>query len=309
MDQPRHHNVEFSAMGSPCLLSFFAEDTADVDRIAAIAIDEIRRIERRYSRYRQDSFLSQINSVAETAGSIEVDPETADLLDHAYFAYAKSDGLFDVTSGLLRRVWNDATSELPGEADVSALLARVGLEKVEWRRSRLTFTRPGMELDFGGIGKEYAADRSAEALRSNGIAHGLVDLGGDIALVGPHPDGSPWRIGVRDPAGKAEALATLFISHGGVATSGSYERFWNIAGRQFCHVLNPRTGWPVDGLPSVTVVEETCLAAGVTSTIALLKGDGGAEWLGAVGAAHLYVDRSWSLGGSISLRRQRASYN
>jgi thiamine biosynthesis lipoprotein len=288
-------------MGSPCSLSLYVDRSADPSRLAVIAIDEVRRIEKLYSRYTSDSVLAQINRVAENMGAIVVDDETADLVDHAFRAHALSDGLFDITSGLLRGVWKDGIVDLPDDASIAALVARVGLANVDWERPRLAFKAPGMELDFGGIGKEYAADRAVAALRSAGVEHGLVDLGGDIALVGAHPDGSSWRVGVRDPMGEDKALATLFVKDGGIATSGSYERYFEIAGRRFSHVLNPKTGWPVEGLPSATVAAETCLAAGVASTIALLKGEAGARWLRDSGAIHLYVDASGRLGGSIPL--------
>ena len=303
MNAIRRLSTEFSAMGCQCYLSFYVGGDADPGSVAEIAIGEVRRIETRYSRYRSDNLLSRINRAAEMGGIVEVDEETSNLLDLALDAYEKSGGLFDITSGLLRRIWKEQIEDVPSDADISALIVRIGLDKIEWKRPRLTFTIPGMELDLGGVGKEYAADRAAEVLRSLGIAHGLVDLGGDIALVGAHPDGSPWRIGIRDPDGSPDAVATLFLSGGGVATSGSYERFWEFSGRRFSHILNPKTGWPVEGLPSVTVVEDTCLKAGIASTIALLSGEGGAEWLRRSGTAHLFVDASGSLAGSIPLGR------
>ncbi len=121
----------------------------------------------------------------------------------------------------------------------------------------------------------------------------------DIAVVGSRPDGAPWHIGIRDPMGGETAVATLFVASGGVATSGDYERYFKVEGRCYSHVINPKTGWPVVGLPSVTVVADTCLSAGMTSTIALFMGEAAPQWLGAAGAAHLYVEATGKLGGSI----------
>lgn len=295
------YRLGFVAMGSPCAISLFAQSEEDAGARADVAIQEVRRIEQRYSRYREDSLLGEINRVAEAGGHIDVDEETAELMDHAFRAYAISGGLFDVTSGLLRRIWNDAIMEVPSNAAIRELLDRIGLEKLGWRRPRLAFATPGMELDFGGLGKEYAADRAAAALRAAGSVSALVDLGGDIAVVGPCPDGSPWRIGVRDPRGGDEALATLFVGGGGIATSGGYERFWEIAGRRYGHALDPKSGWPVEGLPSITVAADSCLTAGITATIALLKGKKAPEWLKGSGTAHLFVDSSGRPGGSIPL--------
>jgi thiamine biosynthesis lipoprotein len=158
-----------------------------------------------------------------------------------------------------------------------------------------------MELDFGGLAKEYAADRAAAALCGMAARHGLVDLGGDIAIVGPHPSGSPWRIGVTSFSNPQEAIATLLIRDGAVATSGDYERFIEIDGRRFSHVIDPKTGMPVEGLASVTVVADTCLAAGIAATIGLLKATDGPTWLSRSGLEHLYLDRAGDVSGSIRL--------
>ncbi len=262
---------------------------------------EVRRIERRYSRYRAESDLSQINEIARAGGRLRVDAETADLLDHSFAAYNSSGGLFDVSSGPLRRLWNDRASAVPGDDAIAEILARIGSQNLSWRRPNLAFLASGMELDFGGVAKEYAADRAAAACRSLGFRHGVVDLGGDIAIIGPHPDGAPWRIGIRDPTEEGAVAATLFVAAGGVATSGDYERYCEIGGARYSHVINPKTGWPAQGLASVTVVAESCLSAGAASTIGLLMGERAPLWLQRSGAAHVHISRDGELGGSIAL--------
>ncbi|MGO9487012.1 MAG: FAD:protein FMN transferase [Rhodomicrobium sp.] len=289
MNEPA--NYEFFAMGTNCELQLYGDSA----RAASAAIGEVERIERTYSRYRQDGIVHAINEAAEAGGTIGVDGETADLIDTAFEAYRLSDGLFDITSGVLRELWNNRTEALPGAAGIEGVLSRIGLHKVFWRRPELTFTLPRMQIDLGGIGKEYAADRAAEICRSLGVQHGMVNLGGDIAIIGPHPGGEPWRIGVRDPKALETAIATLFVSSGGVATSGDYERYWVIEGRRFGHILNPLTGWPASGLSSVTVGAQTCLAAGLYSTIAMLKGVSGPRWLREQGIVHVFVDASGRL--------------
>lgn len=283
-------NFKFLAMGTNCELQLYAESPEAASRAAKAAIAEAGRIEQAYSRYRQDSIVHAINMAAEAGDSIGVDGETADLIDIAFEAYSLSDRLFDITSGILREIWNNGTEVLPSQADIEGVLSRIGLRKVLWRRPELTFTRPRMQIDLGGIGKEYAADRAAQVCRSLGVQQGMVNLGGDIAIIGPHPDGAPWRIGIRDPKAHETAIATLFASSGGVATSGGYERYWEIEGRRFGHILNPLTGWPAEGLSSVTVGAQSCGAAGLYSTIAILKGEAGPQWLREKRVAHLFVD-------------------
>lgn len=284
------------AMGCPCTISLNAPEA---QAIVEAAVAEVERIECAYSRYRPGSITSAINETARRGGAIHVDDETAALIDCAFDLHRRSGGLFDITSGPLRTVWNDATASPPDASTLAALLERIGLEKVNWKRPRLSFVQSGMEVDFGGIAKEYAVDRVAALCRSLGATRGIIDLGGDLALFGSNPDRSPWRIGVADPAQPSRAAATLFVEgSAGVATSGSYQRFWEFEGRRYSHILNPFTGWPVEGLLSVTVISGCCIEAGALSTIAILQGEDGIRWLAHHADAHVYVDRALRLGGN-----------
>lgn len=286
-------------MGSPCTLHLYAEAEAPARRLAEAIMADALGIEARYSRYRADSLLSAINRAAGEGRAITVDEETAALLDYAETCWRESDGLFDVTSGLLRRAWNFQAGVLPAAGAVEALLPRVGWDKLVWRRPRLEFPVAGMELDFGGIGKEYAADRAATLCLEAGVRHGLVDFGGDLRIVGPHPDGTPWPVGIQHPRDAGARLASLALSAGALASSGDYERFIEIGGRRYSHILDPRTGWPVEGLATVSVVAPHCLIAGSACTIAMLKGREGAAWLEALGLPHLWADGRGGAGGNL----------
>lgn len=293
-----YFKYEFNALGSDCIFQLFGAGDALAHAASAEAMREVFRIEARYSRYREDSELSRINTVAATGGTIEVDAETGALLDYAYACYRLSGGLFDITSGVLRKVWNFSSGRIPNENAISATLPLIGLDKIKWQSARLTFNTPGMELDFGGIGKEYAADRAAQICRTMGIGHGLIDLGGDVSLIGPRPDGSPWRIGIRDPVLPAQPLTTVNLTSGALATSGDYERCIEVNGQRYCHILNPLTGWPVRGVASASVISDECLIAGTLATIAMLKGADGAEWLRSRGVRHIVVDHNGRIGGT-----------
>jgi thiamine biosynthesis lipoprotein len=288
----QHH---FHALGSDCALQIFAEEDADAISAAVAAEREIVRIEERFSRYRSGSELSRINEVAHGGGTIEVDTETAGLIDYAYACFRKSEGLFDITSGILRKAWDFSSGRLPEQSAIAALLPRVGLDKIRWDKPRLTFPLPAMELDFGGIGKEYAADRAVGICKAMGIQYGLIDLGGDICLIGPRSDGGPWNVGVRHPRDPAIPMANVDLLTGALATSGDYERFVEANGRRYCHILNPGTGWPVRGLTSVSVIAEGCLVAGSLATVAMLKGDHGVAWLRALGARYVCMDEHGTL--------------
>ena len=156
-----------------------------------------------------------------------------------------------------------------------------------------------MELDFGGIGKEYAADQAAAVCVALGIRHGLIDLGGDIALIGPHPNLDPWTIAIRHPRDPTPACISVSINQGALASSGDYERYMMVEGQRYCHILNPITGWPCHGLAAVSVMADRCLVAGTVSTIAMLKGREGVRWLSSLGLKYYFVDENGVDGGDM----------
>lgn len=293
------YRYQFKAMGTPCDIQLYAKNQKLAEQAAKKVIADVRRLECLYSRYRSDSFLSQINQVAAVGGSIPVDAETASLLNYAATCYAESDGLFDITSGILRRAWSFKSNALPDENTLQQLLAKVGWDKVNWSEPLLEFLIPGMEIDLGGVVKEYAADRAAALCREAGVSHGLVNLGGDIKIIGAHPDGSPWRIGIRHPRQPDEMIKTLVLYQGALTSSGDYERCMVLDGVRYGHILNPKTGWPVRHLASVSVVADFCVVAGSASTIAMLKETQGNAWLEQLGLAAFWVDVSGNIGGSL----------
>lgn len=286
-------------MGTPCDLQLYAPNGITAQRVANIAIQDIQRLEMKYSRYRDDSLLSEINQVASQGGSIMVDEETAGLLNYADACYQQSDGLFDISSGLLRKAWRFDKGQLPEQKLISSLLERVGWEKIRWSSPELTFLVADMELDFGGIVKEYAADRVVTLCQQAGCRHGLINLGGDVKIIGPRMDSQPWRIGIAHPRDKHALLESLALHQGAVASSGDYERCIIIDGKRYSHVLNPKTGWPVGHLTSVTVVSDHCVIAGSASTIAMLKAEQGPAWLNELGLPHIWTDIKGRQGGSL----------
>jgi len=288
----------FSAMGSDCTLYLHAEP-AIAQTASDSAISEVLRIESTFSRYSQESYLARLNRVAANGGSIELDPETSALLDYAMMCYQRSDGLFDISSGLLRKAWNFSSHQLPEQKQIDELLPYIGLDKISWASPVLTFNVAGMEIDFGGIGKEYAADRVADVCNAMGITSGLVDLGGDIRVIGPQPDGEPWTIHIRHPRNTDTALKTIELGKGAIASSGDYERYMEIDGKRYCHILNPKTGWPVQELNSVSIVADQCLAAGSIATMAMLKGKEAIPWLHNLGVRHLWMTESGAQGGNL----------
>jgi len=282
--------LEFRAMASPCRIRVFHADAEHAARAAAAMRDEVLRIEAKYSRYRDDSVVGRINASAGNANGLAVDAETAALLDYAQTAWRESGGLFDATAGILRRAWDFRARRIPAADEIAALLPLIGWQRVRWQRPHLVLPLAGMELDFGGFGKEYAVDRAARVLREAGIDSALVNLAGDLMILGPQPGGTAWRVGIRHPRREGALVATLPVASGALATSGDYERFVEVDGVRHCHVLDPRTGRSARGFQSVTVHAASCLVAGSASTIAMLKGrDAGLAWLRTLGLPHFCV--------------------
>ena len=282
-------------------------DRALAERAAAAAIADVRRIEAKYSRFRDDSVTTAINRAAGRA-SVSIDAETAALLRYADRCYGASGGRFDVTSGVLRRAWDFKRDppRVPSRDEIDALLPSIGWQRVEWSNHEVRLPDAGMEIDFGGIGKEYACDRAAAICRDQGVANALVNLGGDVRAIGGHADGSPWRIGIRHPGSEDVAIAMVAIRDGAIATSGDYERFFDLDGRRYCHLLDPRSGMPVSCWRSASVVAPIATLAGSYATIAMLLEREAAAFLASMGVAFLLVAQDMTLstggGGDIDAR-------
>lgn len=262
---------EFAAMASPCSVLIDGADAPEAKRLGAIAEAEARRIERKFSRYRDDSVLSAINR--SDGRPVSVDPETMALLDYAVQCHALSDGLFDITSGVLRRLWRfDGSATVPDPEAIEALLPLIGMDKVRLEPGRISLM-PGMEIDFGGLGKEYAVDRALLLLQTATDLPVMVNFGGDLRVSRPRRDGRPWRVAIEQPDDSSAGGEIIEIVGGALTTSGDSKRFLLKDGVRYSHILDPRTGWPVVDPPrSVTVGAGTCMEAGIISTLAMAKG-------------------------------------
>lgn len=272
---------QFQAMASPCEVLCETDDAFEAERLAWLAAGEVWRIEDKFSRYISGNVIADINSA--NGKRVAVDAETAQLLDFAQTLYGLSDGRFDITSGVLRRVWNfDGSGNLPSQQSVEKVLQSVGWQRAVWESPHLQM-QAGMEIDFGGIGKEYAVDRVTTLLRDESPASCLVNLGGDLAVSRKANSKQGWRIGIEALSTAVKIPARLLnVRVGAVATSGDARRFQIRNGIRYSHILDPHTGWPVPNAPhSITVAADTCSQAGMLSTLAMLEGQGAEEFLDA----------------------------
>lgn len=286
----------FKAMGSFCEIQLFDESRVRAKKVIKQLADEVARLEIKYSRFREDSLLCAINSSAGNKLGLAIDDETQSLFDHALNCFEQSEGLFDVTAGALNQIWDFKKALVPSQAEIDAARAHVGLNKISCKNSHIHLPR-GMQIDFGGIVKEYAADSAAALARSLGVAHGLINLGGDFSVIGPQPGDKPWAIGISSPISGSDILAKIDLDDGGLASSGDYERFFMHEGLRYSHILNPMTGWPSNGLRAVSVAANLCSVAGSVATIAMLKNEVAAKaWLQDSGLAYVYVDSDEAIG-------------
>ena len=290
----------FRAMACDNVIELYAVSATAANAAAQAAVDEVARIEAKYSRYDDDSAVSLINAAAGIA-PVDIDEETSHLLDYASVCFEQSGGLFDITSGILRRAWNFKADRPPARSAIEPLLKLIDWRRVERTSAQIFLPQRGMQIDFGGFGKEYAADRAAAVLLSFGLRHAFVNLGGDVVVTGPHVNGEPWQLAIRHPRDTEGVIAQLPIASGAVATSGDYERYLDFGGRRYSHILHPRTGESVNGFQSVTVLAPSCLVAGSVTTIAMLKGEAeGSAWLADSGAGYFAVDSSGNVESNLS---------
>lgn len=237
---------------------------------ASAALDLVDRLEDQMTVYRPHSELSQINAHA-AAGPVAVETQLFDLLRRSEELCAATGGGFDPTSGPLVALWRQAKSagRLPTVEEIVDARERVGFQHVTFDVEQRTvrYARPGVELNLGSIGKGYALDRAAEVLDAQHVEHWLLHGGhSSILAQGGHAGWEGWPVGIRNPLFPERRLATLLLKNRGLSTSGSGIQYFRHGGKRYGHILDPRTGWPVEGMLSVTVLAPTAAEADALST-------------------------------------------
>ncbi len=274
---PDGYSIIFNAMASPCEILIQSKDLSLVNKIAITLTQEIWRIEDKYNRYDKHSVCSLINNRA--GQSVDIDEETYLLLNFAEQCYQLSEGLFDISSGVLRKAWFfDGSDNLPSNAKVFEALKLVGWRKIKFDQQQVTLADK-MEIDFGGIGKEYAVDRAIILAKQITNEPVLVNLGGDLAVTRARLNNEAWHVAIERPSLDSKLTDTtkqdmiISLKQGALATSGDARRFLLKDGKRYGHILNAKTGWPIDNAPrSITVVAPQCIQAGILATLSLLQG-------------------------------------
>jgi len=264
----------FHALGTMNDILFRAASRARAAVFRDAALEWIRAYEARHSVFISDSMISKINAAAGAAW-VDIPPETEALFRLCDWYVWMTKGLLDPTAGPLLQLWDfrASPSRVPSEAQVREALSRIGWEKVLRQDAKVFLSCPGMKLDLGGIGKEYAVDRLVQLAAENGVRDILVDLGHDIRAAGVAPDGGPWRVGLEHPQSPGRCWGEVVLDNAALCCSGNYARYFEVEGRRYSHLINPRTGYPADsGCDAAWVHAATAVEAGALSMLAVMLG-------------------------------------
>ncbi|MFM2137719.1 MAG: hypothetical protein RJA57_26 [Bacteroidota bacterium] len=270
------HREEMRLMGNQFTITVVADHEQEgVDHIRA-AVEEIRRIEGLLTTFRDDSQTNRINSMAGIA-PVEVDREVFELIRRANRISAITQGAFDITYGSVdKRLWNfdRGMTELPDPETARQMVRLINFRHVILDDSACTvfLTEPGMRIGFGGIGKGYAAERAKAILQQRGVKSGIVNASGDLTAWGRQPGGKAWTIGIADPKSARQPFSFLNITDRAIATSGNYEKFVMIGGKRYSHTIDPKTGLPVHGIKSVTIISPNAEIADAMATPVMIMG-------------------------------------
>lgn len=267
-------------MGTDLTLLIEGSDSARIKSAAQAVQAEVERLNNLFSTWIDTSALAMLNRKA-GEGWTEAAPEILSVLRVALEYSAASHGAFDITAGPLVRLWGffaRVERRPPNPEDIARTLTRIGSEKldIDFANGRIRFDIPGMEIDLGAIAKGYAVDRARDVLRSKGIGAALVNLGGNISFFGLPKGRDSWSIAVRDPRSREGLLGTLNLGNNfayrGIASSGQYERFFEYEGRRYGHIIDPRSGYPVEGILGTTIIAPDATRADALSTTTFVLG-------------------------------------
>jgi len=263
-------------MGNHFEMSVVAGDETWADECIDTGVAEIQRIERLLTTYSDDSETNRINRQAGIA-PVRVSQETFDIIDRSLRISRLTQGAFDITYGSVdKRLWNfdQGMTSLPDPATARRMVRLINYRNVILNKMDTTvfLKEEGMRIGFGGIGKGYAAERAKAVMRQMGSDSGIVNASGDLTVWGHQPDGKPWTIGIVNPNAAGQVFSYLEVVNMAIATSGNYEKYVMIGGRRYSHTINPRTGLPVTGVKSVTILCPNAELADAMATPVMIMG-------------------------------------
>ncbi len=272
-DPPKMFEQQFFVMGTTLTFTGYPADALFQNAVDA-AFMEVERLNGVFSFHDKNSMLSRVNRSGRTGAGVT--DEFIGVLERARTLWKLTDGAFDPTVGPLMRLWklDNLKGNIPADEQILMTLAMVGMDKVKVEDRKVILTRAGMALDLGACVKGYAVDCATAVMRGRGLNNFMVNLGGNIYASGVRPDGMPWKIGLKDPRDESAINGVIQLSNEGVATSGDYERMFVHNGKRYCHIVNPKTGYPVENMATVTVIARDAFTADLFSTSCFLLGPG-----------------------------------
>lgn len=270
-------------MGSRCEITIVADDAEKAERYIDTCVAEITRIEYLISDWKAETQVSEINRNAGIA-PVKVDKEVLDLTERALYFSKITDGAFDISFAAMERIWkfDGSMTEMPTPEAVKKSVQKVGYKNIiiDRENSTVFLTEKGMKIGFGALGEGYAADRCKEMMLARGVKAGIVNGSGDMNTWGTQPDGTPWTIAITNPMNKNKVFAVFPLKESAIVTSGSYEKFAMINGKRYAHIINPKTGYPAQGLSSVTVMGPSAeMANGFSTSIMVLGQEEGLRFI------------------------------
>ncbi|MEZ4685801.1 MAG: FAD:protein FMN transferase [Bacteroidia bacterium] len=262
-------------MGSYFEITVVAADSVEANRFIDIAVGEISRIEKMISSWDPASQTSEINRQSGEK-PVKVDFELFSLIKRAKAISTLTDGAFDISYASMDRIWkfDGSMTEMPSEEAIQASVAKVGFQHIILNEADTTvfLEHKGARIGFGAIGKGYAADRAKDLLFGIGVQSGIINASGDMRVWGRQTNGLPWRVAIINPFDKSKAYGLLAVENGAVVTSGNYEKHVTFNGVRYAHIIDPRTGWPAQGIVSVTVFAPSAELADALATSVFVLG-------------------------------------
>ena len=276
IDKTSLYKETLKLMGNRFEISVVTHNKSKAKLCIQAAVDEIRRIEKLLTTFNESS---QTNLVNRNAGlmPVKVDKELFDLIKRSKKISELTQGAFDITYGSIdKRFWNfDQTmTSLPDALTAKKLVRLINYKNVVLDQNNMTvfLKEKGMRIGFGGIGKGYAAEKAKYLLQQMGIENGIVNAAGDLTAWGYQPNGKPWTIGIADPNVTRNAFSYLELTNTSIATSGNYEKYVMIDGKKYSHTIDPKSGYPVSGIKSVTIISPNAEIADAMATPVMIMG-------------------------------------